>query len=77
MCKWFRNGDREVRTTAKYSMERSGPMQKLIIHNAQFEDEAEYRCVILDNFVSAKLVVKGKSCCNALNKFRNFHFILI
>ncbi|CAF3389468.1 unnamed protein product [Rotaria socialis] len=57
MCKWFRNVDREIRTTAKYSMERSGPIQKLIIHNAQFEDEAEYRCVIMDNFVSAKLTV--------------------
>lgn len=60
MCKWFRNADRELRSTAKYSIERSGPIQKLTIHNAQFEDEAEYRCVILDNFVSAKLVVKGK-----------------
>jgi len=58
ICKWFRNIDRELRSTAKYSIERSGPMQKLIIHNAQFEDEAEYRCVIMDKFVSAKLTVK-------------------
>jgi titin len=60
ICKWFRNVDRELRSTAKYSIERSGPMQKLIIHNAQFEDEAEYRCAILDKFVSAKLTVNGK-----------------
>ncbi len=60
ICKWFRNIDRELRSTAKYSIERSGPMQKLIIHNAQFEDEAEYRCVIMDKFVAAKLIVKGK-----------------
>ena len=60
ICKWFRNIDRELRSTAKYSIERSGPMQKLIIHNAQFEDEAEYRCVIMDQFISAKLTVKGK-----------------
>ena len=58
ICKWFRNVDRELRSTAKYSIERSGPMQKLIIHNAQFEDEAEYRCMIMDKFVSAKLTVK-------------------
>ena len=60
ICKWFRNTDRELRSTAKYSIERSGPMQKLIIHNAQFEDEVEYRCAILDNFVSAKLTVNGQ-----------------
>ena len=60
MCTWFRNVDREIRPTAKYSIERSGPLQKLIIHNAQFEDEAEYRCVIMDKFVSAKLTVNGK-----------------
>jgi hypothetical protein len=59
VCKWFRNVDRELRTTAKYSIERSGPMQKLIIHNAQFEDEAEYRCVILEQFIAAKLTVNG------------------
>jgi hypothetical protein len=35
-------------------------MQKLIIYNAQFEDEAEYRCSIMDKFVSAKLTVNGK-----------------
>ncbi|CAF4058083.1 unnamed protein product, partial [Rotaria sordida] len=58
ICKWFRNVDRELRSTVKYSIERSGPIQKLIIHNAQFEDEAEYRCVIMDKFVSAKLTVK-------------------
>jgi hypothetical protein len=61
ICKWFRNTDREIRSTAKYSIERSGPMQKLIIHSAQFEDEAEYRCVIMDKVVTAKLIVKGKS----------------
>lgn len=61
ICKWFRNADRELRSTAKYSIERSGPMQKLIIRGAQFEDEAEYRCVILDKFVSAKLTVNGKN----------------
>ena len=61
VCKWIRNADRELRTTAKYSIERSGPLQKLIVHNAQFEDEAEYRCVILENSVSAKLTVNGKS----------------
>jgi hypothetical protein len=60
ICKWFRNTDREIRSTAKYSIERSGPMQKLIIHNTQFEDEAEYRCVIMEKFVSAKLTVNGK-----------------
>jgi len=60
ICKWFRNIDRELRSTAKYSIERSGPMQKLIIHNAQFEDEAEYRCVIMEKFIAAKLTVKGK-----------------
>lgn len=60
ICKWFRNVDRELRSTAKYSIERSGPMQKLIIHNAQFEDEAEYSCVIMDKTISAKLIVKGK-----------------
>ena len=66
MCKWFRNVDRELRSTAKYSVERSGPMQKLIIHNAAFEDEAEYSCVIMDKSVSAKLTVKGKFLWNAI-----------
>lgn len=59
ICKWIRNADRELRMTAKYSIERSGPLQKLIIHNAQFEDEGDYRCVILENSVSAKLTVNG------------------
>ncbi|UJR23285.1 hypothetical protein I4U23_026301 [Adineta vaga] len=58
ICKWFRNGDRELRSTAKYSIQREGPMQKLIIHNAQFEDDGEYRCMIMDKDVSAKLTVK-------------------
>lgn len=58
ICKWLRNVDRELRVTAKYSIERSGPMQKLIIHNAQFEDEAEYSCSIMDKIITAKLVVK-------------------
>jgi hypothetical protein len=70
ICKWFRNVDRELRSTAKYSIERSGPMQKLIIHTAQFEDEAEYRCVIMDKFVSAKLTVKGKDFLELTN-FKN------
>jgi len=44
-------------------------MQKLIIYNAQFEDEAEYRCSIMDKFVSAKLTVKGKDRAYALLKY--------
>lgn len=60
ICKWFRNADRELRSTAKYSIERSGPMQKLIIRGAQFDDEGEYRCSIADQLVSAKLTVNGK-----------------
>ncbi|CAF3878648.1 unnamed protein product, partial [Adineta steineri] len=58
ICKWFRNGDRELRSTAKYSIDRSGPIQKLIIHNAQFEDDGEYSCVIMDKTINAKLTVK-------------------
>jgi hypothetical protein len=70
ICKWFRNIDREIRTTDKYTIEHSGPIQKLTIYNAQFEDEAEYRCFIMEKFVAAKLTVNGKFKRNTTSKER-------
>ena len=75
ICKWIRNADRELRTTAKYSIERSGPLQKLIIHNAQFEDEADYRCVILENSISAKLTVNGKFAFHHQDRLSTLFFV--
>ncbi|CAF0907895.1 unnamed protein product, partial [Didymodactylos carnosus] len=57
ICRWYRNVEREVRPTVKYSIERSGPLHKLIVHRAAYEDDAEYRCVIGEKFISAKLTV--------------------
>nr|XP_006823016.1 PREDICTED: titin-like [Saccoglossus kowalevskii] len=53
---WQKDGE-DIQPSEKYEYISEGKIRKLVIHNCNFEEEAEYTCVTKDHKSNAELVV--------------------
>jgi len=56
---WKKNGKIIKPDGKKFEVVHDGSTHRLVIHNAQLDDEAEYQCCFGDELTSCKLHVEG------------------
>ena len=72
---WKKNGKEIKPDGKKYEVVRDGTIHRLVIHDLQLDDDAEYQCCFGDELSSCKLHVEGNPFTNyfaAFDKIKYF-----
>lgn len=68
---WYKNG-KKISSSSKYTISAEGCIRKLIVHNVNEDDEAEYSCQAANVKSQTKLKVQGKLYLNKI--YKNYLF---
>jgi len=58
---WKKNGQEIKPDGKKFEVVRDGTVHRLVIHDVQLDDDAEYQCCFGDDLSSCKLHVEGNT----------------